>query len=508
MPVSARFIRMELSGMKVGKSTGLDDVSSRFLRDGADFLIEPIQHIINMSILTEVVPDKFKEARVKPLFKKGSRLDPGNYRPVSILPVLSKVLERAVNGQLREFLESNGILFEFQSGFRSGFSTDTCLANLTDRIRSETSKGNVTGMVLIDLQKAFDTCDHSILLQKLSRMGVGSVDWFRSYLSERKQCVQVGDICSSFMEITCGVPQGSILGPTLFLCYINDMSMVLKCHLALYADDSALVASGPNVESVSKFLSEQLSACRSWLIDNRLSLHVGKTECMLFGTHRRLKGVDFIIKCGDAVVKRVTSVKYLGVILDQNLNFREHATAILKKAMGKLGFLYRCAPSLRSGHRRLLCSALINSGLEYCCSAWFPSLLEEFKSDLATLQRKMVRYVGNMGPREHVGDDDVWTLGWMPFHRRVDYFKAMHVFKVRKSLAPPYISERLRLISGVHSHGLRQADRNFSLVGCQFPPKSFTRSAIVLWNSLPSQLKVTESYAVFRKGLTAFLKQD
>ena len=285
MPVSRRFIRVELDTMKLGKSTGLDDVSARFLKDGANFLIEPVQHIINMSILTEVVPDRFKDARVKPLFKKGSRLDPGNYRPVSILPVLSKVLEKAANSQLRQFLESNGLLFEYQSGFRSGHSTDTCLINLTDRIRSETAKGNVTGMVLIDLQKAFDTCDHSILLQKLSKMGVTSLDWFGSYLSDRRQCVQVGDVCSAFMCVKCGVPQGSILGPTLFLCYINDMSMVLKCHLALYADDSALLASGPDAKLVADFLSEQLTLCCSRLVDNRLSLHVGKTECMLFGTH-------------------------------------------------------------------------------------------------------------------------------------------------------------------------------------------------------------------------------
>ena len=430
------------------------------------------------------------------------------YRPVSILPVLSKVLEKAVNKQLREFLERSGILFEYQSGFRGGHSTDTCLINLTDRIRSETEKGNVTGMVMIDLQKAFDTCDHSILLRKLSKMGITSVDWFRSYLSDRRQCVQVGDVCSSFLDIKCGVPQGSILGPTLFLCYINDMAMVLKCHLALYADDSALIASGPNVDSVAKFLTEQLESCRLWLIDNRLSLHVGKTESILFGSHRKLKGVDFIVKCGDAVVKRVTSVKYLGVNLDQNLNFREHASAILKKAAAKLGFLYRCAPSLNSGHRRLLCSSLISSGLEYCCSAWFPSLLEEFRGDLATLQRKLVRYVGNLGPREHVEDAHVWDLGWMPFHKRVDFFKAMHVFKVKKSNAPSYLSRNFKLISETHSHSLRQSDRNFSLAACPFPPKSFTRSAIVLWNSLPAQLKETESYAIFRKGLTAFLKQD
>ena len=139
------------------------------------------------------------------MYKKGSRLDAGNYRPVSILPVLSKVLEKGVNSQLRDYLESGDILFEFQSGFCGKFLTDTCLINLTDQIKNETSKGNVTGVVMIDLQKAFDTCDHSILLRKLEHMGVAS-HWFRSYLSGRRQCVQVEGTVSPFQDVTCGVP--------------------------------------------------------------------------------------------------------------------------------------------------------------------------------------------------------------------------------------------------------------------------------------------------------------
>ena len=139
---------------------------------------------------------------------------------------------------------------------------------------------------------------------------------------------------------------GSILGPTLFLCYINDMSMALGCRLALYADDSALLASGPNSERVAEFLSVQLARCKTWLVDNRLSLHVGKTECILFGTHKRLKGANFIVKCGDAIVNRVDCVKYLGVFLDPTLCFRDHALDILKKGKWKATFFVslRCGP--------------------------------------------------------------------------------------------------------------------------------------------------------------------
>ena len=212
--------------------------------------------------------------------------------------------------------------------------------------------------------------------------------------------------------------------------------------------------------------------------------------------------------CGDTIVNRVTSVKYLGVTLDQCLNFREHATEILKKAGVKLRFLYRSASSLGSRYRRLLCSALISSSLEYCSSAWYPSLLEESRKALSTLQRKMVRYVGSMGPREHVGEADVWALGWMPFHKRVQFFGAMHVFKVKQLQAPSYLVAHFRLVSNIHSYRLRQSEHNYSLVGCPFPPRSFTRNAISFWNSLPSQLKATDARNVFRKGLISYLKQD
>ena len=274
-PVSRHFIRKQLLSLKVNKSTGLDGISSRFLRDGADGITDPVKHIINLSITSEIVPSDFKLARVKPLFKKGSRLDVGNYRPVSILPVLSKILERAVNDQLNEYLCNKGLLYDLQSGFRKGFSADTCLVNLNDFIKSEMSKGNFTGMVMIDLQKAFDCVDHGLLLRKLSAMGIVSTDWFRSYLSDRAQCTQVYGVDSSFSEVTCGVPQGSILGPTLFLCYINDMADALNCKLSLYADDSALVHSGADPDEVANFLSSELSICQSWLIDRPVLMFFG-----------------------------------------------------------------------------------------------------------------------------------------------------------------------------------------------------------------------------------------
>ena len=154
---------------------GLDDISSLFLRDGAEVIVKPVQHIVNLSITTESVPSGFKQARVLPVFKKGSKVDVGNYRPVSVLSVLSKLLERAVHVQLSEYLAKRDLMYENQSGFRGSYSTDTCLVALTDYIKGEMGKGNLVGLVLIDLQKAFDTVDHGVLLGKLESMGVSSV---------------------------------------------------------------------------------------------------------------------------------------------------------------------------------------------------------------------------------------------------------------------------------------------------------------------------------------------
>ena len=223
-------------------------------------------------------------ARVIPLYKKNSKLEPGNYRPVSILSTLSKILERAVHIQLEIYLKENDLFYKFQSSFCTSFSTDTCLTYLTDYIRHGMDNGLY--MVMIDLQKAFDTVNHSLLSDKLQALGLNnvSVSWFDSYLTNRTQKVDINGTFSKPRMVPCGVPQGSILGPLLFLIYVNDMESAVKCKLILYADDSALLVSGKDIKVIQETLGKELCALSSWLVDNKLSLHLGKTESILFGS--------------------------------------------------------------------------------------------------------------------------------------------------------------------------------------------------------------------------------
>ena len=171
---------------------------------------------------------------------------------------------------MEKYLTDKNILYENQSGFRKSFSTDTCLINLTDHIRTRLSQGNFVGMVLLDLQKAFDTVDHSILCKKLEAMGFDFTEWFKSYLGGRQQIVLANDVSSEPMTVKCGVPQGSILGPLLFLCYVNDMPISITCKLLLYADDSALMIAGSDPKIIAETLSNKLNSCRQWLVDNKL----------------------------------------------------------------------------------------------------------------------------------------------------------------------------------------------------------------------------------------------
>ena len=246
--------------------------------------------------------------------------------------IISKILEKAVYVQLEKYLIDNNLLYEYQSGFRKSYSTDTCLINLMDTIKMENSQGLYAGMVLLDLQKAFDTVDHDILCKKLETMGLDFTNWFKSYLKGRTQVVIANETSSEAGSVTCGVPQGSILGPLLFLCYVNDMPMSIKCKLLLYADDSALIISGKDPKVIAEKLTKELESCQQWLMDNKLSLHLGKTEAMIFGTKRKLKKVEsFEVKCGNIKINNVNEVKYLGLQIDDNLSGEAAVKNVLKK---------------------------------------------------------------------------------------------------------------------------------------------------------------------------------
>ena len=220
--------------------------------------------------------------------------------------------------------------------------------------------------------------------------------------------VVVNDVSSETGIVTCGIPQGSILGPLLFLCYVNDMPISVKCKLLLYADDSALIVSGFDSKKIADELSRELESCRQWLIDNKLSLHLGKTEAILFGSKRKLKRANsFDVKCGEIKVKNVKSVKYLGLQIDNNLSGTSVIEDIVKKCNTRLKFLYRYNDMLNLEVRKTLCTALVQCSFDYSCCSWYPGINETFKKKLQVMQNKMIRFILRLDNRAHIGNDEL-----------------------------------------------------------------------------------------------------
>ena len=395
-----------LKNISPTKATGLDNINAKFVVDGASLIACPLTHVINLSLLLGVVPDDLKSARVVPLYKKNDKTEVGNYRPVSVLSIISKIFERIVYNQVESYLNDKNLLYDFQSGFRSKFSTDTCLIHLSDYIRFQHDKGNLVGMALLDLQKAFDTVDHSILIMKLQCIGLGNdvICWFKSYLSCRQQLVDISGKFSKPSPITCGVPQGSILGPLLFLIYVNDMSAVIDNKLLLYADDSAILVSGKCKSSIESQLSKDLDSISQWLVDNRLSLHLGKTETIHFGTKQKLKSNPYLnVSCNGSQIQSSSKVKYLGVTLDQFLSGDQIANSVLQKANTRLKFLYRKRNFLTEQTKRLLAIALIQCHYDYACSFWYNGLSKSIKNKLQVTLNKLIRFILNLDHRALTG---------------------------------------------------------------------------------------------------------
>ena len=285
-----------------------------------------------------MVPDGLKIAKVIPLFKSGSLNSIDNYRPISVLSTVSKIMERAVYDQLSEYLEQQGLLSESQYGFRKGYNTEIAVTVFTDNIRRAIDSGKMTGAVFIDLRKAFDTGEHKVLMSKLPLKGIvgGELKWIGNYLTDRYQCVQYDGVKSDRELVKYGVPQGSILGPLLFLLQINDLAKIVRnCNIQMYADDTVIYTSHSNVSNIEQTLTSEMNNVSKWLNKNRLiiNLNKGKTESLLFGTAKRLCSKDPMeVYMNEKRIKVADGYKYLGVWLEPTLNMNENLRRVLKKA--------------------------------------------------------------------------------------------------------------------------------------------------------------------------------
>ena len=376
------------------RSCGFDDISNEFLKDIGSSIIRPLTQIVNKTIEESTFPDILKMAVVSPLHKGKERYFTTNYRPISLLPVLSKLFERVLHTQFSEFLEKTNVFFSGQFGFRKDHSTVLAVNHMVNRILAEHENGKLIGAVYIDLSKAFDTICHKMLLEKLNRMGIrGTANQLvRSYLEGRKIKIKIksqsGKFYSNDQKVDMGCPQGSILGPLFFSCVINDLHLQLvKCECICYADDTTILSIGKSVTEIEQKLNHDLSILTKWFSLTKLSLNISKTQFQIFSLgHKTVRNAS--INIDGIPIQDSKSVKMLGFIIDSKLNWNEHVESVLRKLRSTKFMLNSIKNLLPTEIRKIFYYAHYYSHIQYGLSVWGPMISKRLEKLLFTDQKK------------------------------------------------------------------------------------------------------------------------
>ena len=404
-------------------------------------------------------------------------------------------------------------IFSFQSGFRGKHSTDTCLTYLHDKILKGFDEGLLTGMIAIDLQKAFDTIDHEFLLSKMPLLGFcnNTIEWFRSYLSNRTFHVSLNSYMSSAGKIVCGVPQGSILRPLLFLLYINDMPQAVETDLFLYANDTGLVFQHKDINKMNEKLNKDFHNICLWFIDYKLSIHFGedKIKSILFASKQKMKRAGKLeISFNNIEIKQDSSLTYLACILDNTLSGEAMATKTIKKNNARLKFLHRKNDFLTPDLRHLLCNALIQPHFNYVCSSWFPNLNQKLKKKLQTTQNKCIRFCLQLSSRTRLTFQHLEKINWLPIKERVQQSILSHVYKSLNNDSPIYMSDMFETASKSNINTRQAYSRLIQpLRKTNMALNSISYLGPSLWNKLPENIKHSSSLITFKhKVKEYFLK--
>ena len=489
--VSRVFVEKELKRLKTKKSVGLDDLPPRLLKDTAKVISGPLSHIINLSLKLGIVPSEFKDAKLIPLHKNGKVTSANNYRPISILSVVSKIMERAVHTQLVEYLENNKLLSPQQFGFRKERSTELASTLLLNNIRKEVDSGKLVGAVFIDLSKAFDTLGHAVLLSKLESYGVlhTELEWFTSYLFNRKQvCLYDGEV-SDVQPVTCGVPQGSILGPLMFLIHFNDFPDVVKhSKVVQFADDTVIYISDNCFYTIERKLNEDLSYIADYFHLNELiiNLNKGKTECVLFGTSRKLSkfpnGLNVFYQSNKVV--NSSRYKYLGSRINQTLNMSENFSYLYKQASNKLHMLSAISEGLPATCINRIYRVMILPALMYNCVT---------SLNMKAGQTRKLESIQNRAEK----------LSDKPQENIVRMMEKKAVVLVKKSLEG-LLCDNFTGYFQLNCHGKATRNGNSFLkipkVKLEYARSGFFSMGVKHFNALPIEMRQIESFGDFKKS--------
>jgi exonuclease III len=511
--VCSQKIEKLLKQLSSSSNTDVLGFDSKLLRLSSKDISPMIAHLVNISFQQSLVINDWKLARVTPIYKgKGDKEDPGNYRPISVICHFGKILEKVMLEQLVFYLDEHDFISQDQSAYLKNHSTQTSLHRVTEDWLESMNEGLITGVCFLDISKCFDSIDHDLLLKKLECYGIQSTElkWFTSYLSNRMQVTKCNNTISSPRAIRTGVPQGSVLGPFLFLLFANDLSSFVNGgQINCFADDTIIYVSGETVAEVTEKLQKCLHGVQVWYNRNKLKINATKSNIMLLGTPQRLKFMnqdEFIISFDGVFLKRENCVKYLGVTIDSNLSWDQHISIMCKTIAHKIAILRRLRGSLS---KNLLCqvySTYIQPLFEYGCTLW-GNTSDQNLNKLQRLQNSAARIVeGCFDYIDTRGYDIVKKLGWPDLNERRNYLLAGLMFKCINGNAPRYLTDLIVFIRDVTTRQNRNHDLNLIIPRPnidKFKSSLFYRGAM-LWNMLDSDLKECDNVRQFKKMYKAF----
>jgi hypothetical protein len=501
------------------KSCDLDPIPTFLLKQSIDVLLPFLTALCNASLLEGHLPTSQRHAIVTPLLKKPS-LDPDelkNYRPVSNLTFLSKVVERLVSGQLTAHLQAHGLMPLLQSAYRRHHSTETALLRVMSDLLTAADHQLVSLLGLLDLSAAFDCVDHLLLLQRLEKtFGItgAALQWIKSFLIDRTQQVLYNGTLSKIGHLICGVPQGSVLGPLLFLLYTAELFKViadsgLTAHS--YADDTQVYISTPATDAVSA--TQKFASCvgniNDWMGSNRLKMNADKTQLIWIGTRQQLAKFDIAsLRLLQATVPFSAAVLDLGVHIDCQLTMSSHVAALRRSCFFQLRQLRAVRQSLTIDAVKTLVQAFISSRIDYCNSL-LCGITKELLLKLQAIQNSAARLITGTRKYDHI-TPVLRSLHWLPVDKRITFKMALLVYKSLHGLTPPYLAQDITPVSSVPGRQHLRSATNHRLTTpktrTELGKRAFSVSGPTIWNSLPVHLRAPElSAGGFRNYLKTWL---
>lgn len=507
MPTNSMEVYETIRRTKSSRSSGTDGICNTTLKAIANEIAGPLAHCINLSLSWGSVPKQAKIAKITPIHKSGDNNDLNNYRPISILPSLSKIYEKIVHTRLYKYIEKYNILDTSQYGFRKNRTTDMAVLDLIEKVNDAFEKGEIAIGVFLDLSKAFDTINLNILLDKLSFYGIRGIalKWFNSYLYGRKQYVSIKGSNSTEQITKHGVPQGSILGPLLYIIYMNDFTNCTDTlKKLLLTDDTNLLHSHHDPSELETITNTEIEKVNIWLKCNKLSLNTKKTNFIIFRSNKNRKQTENVcLNIDGHNINRVEHTKFLGIHIDEKLNFKHHTDLLTKKLSMYSGLFYKLRYHLPSSALLILYRSLFEPHLHYCNIIWcntYPSYLHK----LQCLQKKVIRTIFWSHSRSHTAPL-FKAARILKLEDLNTFLNAVTIHQVINKLNH-CLCELIPVCRPLHRYGTREKrlywgkKRKLKTTGLSVACRGFQ-----IWNQLEEEVKLCESLKKFKREMKKML---